>query len=188
METPPASPLTVEEREAAIRRERAQQIVKHPGYSPQERAAIVAPGGWNEVCNLSKHDPLCLALVSRALARLRVSSRSCVRSHPIVRTHSVCLCLPLSLSLSLSPCLSLTREHTHQRVAHAEKLSDLDESLEKQREKIACEPASDATYKWKSDVRAHASPQMLFPSQCVGNESRASLHVKRPRPVSVFPD
>lgn len=86
METPPASPLTVEEREAAIRRERAQQIVKHPGYSPQERAAIVAPGGWNE------------------------------------------------------------------RVAHAEKLSDLDESLEKQREKIACEPASDATYKWKSDV------------------------------------
>jgi hypothetical protein len=43
--TPPATAMSIEEREAAIRQERARRLSRHPGLSPQEKASLQE---WDE--------------------------------------------------------------------------------------------------------------------------------------------
>jgi hypothetical protein len=88
---PPGTPLTIADREAEIRRERAKRLEKHQGLSPQEKTALRS-SGWEQ--------------------------------------------------------------------QHAEhlKLEDLNQTLEEQRRRLAPPPASNATYSWKTDVRASAPP------------------------------
>jgi hypothetical protein len=45
MAAPPPTAYTLEEREAAIREERAKRLPKHQGHTPQERAALCV---WEE--------------------------------------------------------------------------------------------------------------------------------------------
>ena len=43
--TPPGTPVSIEEREDQIRKNRAIRLEKHPGLSPQERQALL---GWQQ--------------------------------------------------------------------------------------------------------------------------------------------
>ena len=43
--TPPGTPVSIEEREDQIRKNRAIRLEKHPGLSPQERQALL---GWEQ--------------------------------------------------------------------------------------------------------------------------------------------
>ena len=50
--TPPGTPVSIEEREAEIRKNRALRLEKHPGLSPQERQALL---GWQQRKDSQEH-------------------------------------------------------------------------------------------------------------------------------------